>query len=132
MVRPLPVPDPRTAPYWSAAREERLFIPRCASCGRFQFYPRPLCTNCHSRDLDWTVCSGEGTVHSFTVVHRAPSPEFADAVPYVVANIRLAEGAHLMSTLVNCPPQEARIGMPVTVKYLHIEEASLPVFEPIK
>jgi len=132
MVRPLPVPDPRTAPYWSAAREEKLCMPRCANCGRFQFYPRPLCTNCHSRDLDWTECSGAGTVHSFTIVHRAPSPEFAGEVPYVVANIRLAEGAHLMSTLVNCPPQEARIGMPVTVKYLHIEDSSLPVFEPVK
>jgi uncharacterized OB-fold protein len=53
-------------------------------------------------------------------------------VPYVVANIRLTEGAHLMSTLVNCPMQEARIGMPVTVKYLHIEDSSLPVFEPVK
>jgi uncharacterized OB-fold protein len=71
-------------------------------------------------------------VHSFTIVHRAPSPEFADAVPYVVANIRLAEGAHLMSTLVNCPPPDARIGMPVRVKYLHIDETSLPVFEPVK
>lgn len=132
MTRPLPVPDPRTAPYWQAAREQRLCMPRCANCGRFQFYPRPLCTNCHSQELAWTDCSGEGTVHSFTVVHRAPSPAFADMVPYIVANIRLAEGAHLMSTVTNCAPEEARIGMKVTVKFLHIEDSSLPVFEPIK
>ena len=29
--RPLPVPDPATAPYWAAAHENRLVMPHCQS-----------------------------------------------------------------------------------------------------
>jgi uncharacterized OB-fold protein len=130
MTRPLPIPDPRTAPYWEATRNDTLSLPRCTACGHYQFYPRPICNQCQSRDFAWTPCSGKGMVHSFTVVHRAPSPAFADMVPYVVANIRLAEGAHLMSNVVNCAPQEVTIGMPVIVKFLHVDDAALPIFEP--
>lgn len=130
MRRPLPVADPRTAPYWSAARNDTLSLPRCIACGHYQFYPRSICSRCQSSDFAWTPCSGKGTVHSFTIVHRAPSPAFADMVPYVVANIRLAEGAHLMSNVVNCSLDEVTIGMPVTVKFLRIDDVALPIFEP--
>ena len=129
--RPLPVPDAATAAYWDAAREHRLVMPRCTDCGAFHFYPRTLCPNCGSARLEWTACSGQAEVYSFTVVHRAPSPAFAADVPYVVATVKLAEGPHLMTRIRGCRPDAVRIGMAVRVAF---EEASagitLPVFEP--
>src|SRR5678815_2532417 len=84
--RPLPVPDAATGSYWEAARAERLIMPRCDDCGRYHFYPRTLCPHCSSANLKWTDVSGAGTIYSFTVIHRAPSPAFAAAVPYVAVS----------------------------------------------
>src|SRR5215510_13936019 len=130
MTGALPTPDPCTAPYWAAVAEKRHRLPRCTECHRFHFYPRPLCPYCHSASLEWVDGSGKGEVYSFTVVHRAPRPAFADAVPYVVANIRLDEGVHFMSAIVGCLPSEVRVGMPVQLIFTAVEEGFLPAFEP--
>src|SRR6188472_1515456 len=102
MDRPLPVPDALTAPYWKAVQEGRLDLPRCIDCSRFHFYPRATCPHCGSAKLEWQTVAGKGTVYSYTVVHRPPSPAFAAEVPYVVAVIELEEGPHLMSSVTGC------------------------------
>jgi uncharacterized OB-fold protein len=56
--------------------------------------------------------SGRGTVHSFTVVHRAP-PEFVAEAPYVVALVDLEEGPRMMSRLLGVEPAAVVVGMPV-------------------
>jgi len=129
--RPVPVPDALTAPYWEAARAHRFALPRCEECGRFHFYPRSLCPYCYSPRLAWTQASGRGTVYSFSVIHRAPSPAFAADVPYIVATVALEEGPHLMTNVVNCAPDNVRIGMPVTVDFLDLGDEALPVFKPV-
>jgi uncharacterized OB-fold protein len=129
--RPLPVPDAATGPYWAAAREQRLVMPRCEDCGLYHFYPRTLCPHCSSPQLQWMQVSGAGTVYSFTVIHRAPSPAFAGAVPYVVAAVKLAEGPHMMTNVVGIAPDTVRIGMPVQVVFHKFsEEITLPMFAP--
>ena len=129
---PLPNPDAATEPYWAAAREHRLVMPHCKDCGYYHFYPRTLCPRCSSARLAWTDCSGRGVVYSFTVVHRAPSPTFASAVPYVVAAVKLDEGPNLMTNIVGCAPDAVRIGMPVRVTFHRAsDEITLPVFEPV-
>lgn len=128
--RPLPTPDPRTEPYWTAARGHRLTLPRCEACAEFHFYPRPICPHCGSPRLAWVDVSGNGVVYSLTVVQRAPSPAFAGMVPYVVAIVALDEGPHLMSNIVGCPADQVRIGMRVRATFLDIAaETSLPLFE---
>ena len=130
--RPLPTPDPATAPYWAAAREHRLVMPHCRDCGHYHFYPRTRCPQCNSAQLEWKDCSGRGVVYSFTVIHRAPSPPFAAAVPYVVAAVKLDEGPHLMTNITGCAPDAARIGMPVRVVFQKCsDEITLPLFEPV-
>jgi uncharacterized OB-fold protein len=58
------------------------------------------------------TATGRGSVHSFTVVHRAP-PEFAAEAPYVVALIDLEEGPRMMSRLLDVEPAAVAVGMPV-------------------
>ena len=131
--RPLPAPDALTTPYWEAARQERLVMPRCDDCGRYHFYPRTLCPHCSSSKLQWTAVSGKGEVYSFTVIHRAPSPAFATAVPYVVASVKLAEGPHLMTNVVGVAVDDVRVGMRVKVTFKNFsDEATLPMFEPVE
>lgn len=129
MERILPAPNALTAPYWQAAREHRFVLPRCSACTRFHFYPRSVCPHCRSAELAWEEASGEGEVYSYTVVHRAPSPAFAQAAPYIVAIIALREGPHMMTRLVDVDPAAVRIGLRVKVAFDDMDETvSLPIF----
>jgi len=129
--RPVPHADAATEPYWAAARERRLVIPRCRDCGRHHFYPRSLCPHCGSAQLEWAAAAGTGTLYSYTIVNRAPSPAFEADVPYVVAVVELDEGPHLMSNLVGCAPAAARIGMRLKVTFRDLGGGTmLPVFGP--
>ncbi|MBI3044664.1 MAG: OB-fold domain-containing protein [Betaproteobacteria bacterium] len=128
--RPIPSPNPGTAPYWKAAREHRLALPRCRDCGKFHSYPRARCPFCGSPRLAWEPCSGKGTIYSYTEVFRAPSKAFAGEVPYLVAIVALEEGPHLMTRLVTADNTSARVGQPVDVAFEDLDdEISLPVFK---
>ena len=114
---PPPVVNADSAPYWQGAREDKLLLQRCADCGALQFFPRYLCTACGSENHDWIEASGHGTVHSFTIVHRAAFPEFQAQTPYVVALIDLEEGPRMMTNIVGDDALGVEIGEPVTVTF---------------
>ncbi|MEU7811416.1 OB-fold domain-containing protein [Pseudonocardia sp. NPDC049154] len=89
-----------------------------------------------SADLEPVVVSGEGTLVSWVVVHQAPLPALAAAVPYVSAVVELAEGPWLMVRLVVDDPADLRAGAQVRVRFVPSgsgEEPGevLPVFEPV-
>ena len=81
----LPTPDISTEPYWAAARDGRLLIQRCGTCGCAYFYPRSFCPECWSEDVAWEQASGLGTLYTFSIVRRNDLPPFPDRVPYVAA-----------------------------------------------
>jgi hypothetical protein len=90
-----------------------------------------------SADLDQVVVSGEGTLVSWVVVHQAPLPVLAGAVPYVSAVVELAEGPWLMVRLLAEDPSALRAGTAVRARFVRsgaAEDADaevLPVFEPV-
>lgn len=125
----VPVVDADSEPFWEAVADRRLTAQKCQQCGRFVFYPRALCPFCHSEDLSWTPLRGSGTVYSFTVSRRAPSPEFADLVPYVVVLVDLDEGIRMMSNLVGAV-DDVRCGARVVVRFEATPDGqTLPMFE---
>jgi uncharacterized OB-fold protein len=129
--RPLPSPNALTEPYWLAANQHELKLPRCVACTKFHFYPRSACPHCGAVNLEWQPVSGKGEVYSYTVVHRAPSKGFAEMLPYVVAVVALTEGPHLMTRLTQVQPEAVRIGMRVQVEFeKQDDETTLPVFRP--
>lgn len=130
--RNLPHPTPETAPYWEACREQKLLIQRCSSCGHYQFYPRIICTECASRQVEWLPARGRGKVVSFTIVRQAISEAYAAEVPYVIALIQLDEGPTMMSNVVQSDPERLAIGMPVEVVFeAWSEEITMPKFRPL-
>jgi len=128
--RPAPVADAETEPYWTAAKEGRLVVQRCTTCGNHQLYPRWRCLRCRG-EVQWVDASGGGTVYSFTVIRQNFARPFRELLPYVVALVDLDEGPRLMTNLVGCDPEDVRIGMPVRVTFEEVsEDASIPLFEP--
>lgn len=131
--KPLPVPDPDSAPFWEGCRSNRLLIQRCTACGHAQFPPSSVCTCCSSPDIAWAQASGSGTVFSWIVVrHPVPKPVYAAEVPYVVALIELVEGVRMPSNVIDCPPEDVRAAMPVEVTFRRVtDDIVLPLFRPV-
>ncbi|MEB2346596.1 MAG: OB-fold domain-containing protein [Deltaproteobacteria bacterium] len=125
---PLPRPDPLTRPFWEACRRRELVVSRCEACGHAFLPPGPCCPRCWSRRLAWRRASGRGRVWSFAVYRRTYDP--ALPAPYVVALVELEEGARLVSNLVGCAPEAARVDLPVRVRFDEVGELVLPRFEP--
>ena len=114
-----PLPDTRNAgeKFWSAAAAGALLVPKCNACGKTFWHPRPRCPHCGSDRVDWIRGSGQGAIHTFTVVRQTGDPFFKGKLPYAVAMIELDEGVRLMSNVVDTPIETLRIGMRVEVLF---------------
>src|SRR5215212_5651767 len=117
--RPLPAPQPETDFYWEKARAHELWLMHCTDCDQAYFYPRSICPHCFSRNPEWRQASGRGTLHSFAIVNRGPTPAFRDHVPYVTAIVDLEEGPRIPTNIVNVEPSPANIqvGMALVVTF---------------
>ena len=130
----LPTPEPHpnleTEPFWEAAAEGRLVLPRCDRCDTVIWYPRRFCPVCHSTAVSWFEASGRGTIYSCTVVRKARGP-WAEAVPYVIAHVELEEGPRVLTNIVDAAPDDVAVGMPVTVTFdVTPEGQAIPRFRP--
>ena len=114
---PSPVANADSLTYWNAAREHRLLLRKCNECGVLHFMPRFLCPNCWSDRLSWVESSGNGSIHSYTIIRRAPAPAFAPIAPYVVALIDLDEGPRMVANIVGEDPLGVKIGDRVKVTF---------------
>ncbi len=95
--------------------------------GRAVFYPRVICPQSGSNQLEWRISAGRGTVYATTVTHPR------EGAPYNVALIDLDEGFRMMSRVEDIAPEAVRIGMRVEFR-VHPGEGSeppYPVFAPI-
>lgn len=129
MKKPLPSPDADTAPLWAGLRDGKLLLQHCTKCRHIQFYQQQLCRKCGSEELERKAASGEGTVHSFSVVHRAPGPAFKNDVPYAVLLVELAEGPRMISTYTGGSPEEVTFDMKVRLVLEKVsDEITLPRF----
>lgn len=113
---PRPTPDDRE--FWEGAARGELRIQHCTTCGRYQHYPRLLCSHCGKDILEWATASGLGRVYSFTVIRQNGVPPFDERVPFVVATVDLDEpGARLLAAMPEVAPEDARIGMRVRATF---------------
>ena len=114
---PCPEPNGDSRPYWDAARENRLLIRKCCDCGTLHFMPRHLCPACWSDKLEWVESQGRGTVNTFSIIHRAPTPDFGANTPYVIAMIDLDEGPRMFANIIGENALQVAIGDRVWVTF---------------
>lgn len=134
--RPLPVPDDQSAPFWKAAAEHVLTVARCMSCTAFTIPPDVVCPHCGFTDpaFTFTPVSGRGTIRSWTVVRQSFLPGFDAALPFVLADVELAEQAELrmIGRLVDGAGPHLRTGAPVGVVFEDIAPGvAVPAFEVV-
>jgi uncharacterized OB-fold protein len=124
-------PNEWTRPFWDAAAEHRLVVPRCTSCGTYRFPPTPFCWNCRAQDVEWVEHDGNGELYSFTVVRHAVIPDVRDALPVIAAVVELpgTGGCRVIGNVVDCEPSDVKIGLPVRLDWYDVREGtSVPIF----
>ncbi|MFP6654528.1 MAG: MaoC family dehydratase N-terminal domain-containing protein [Myxococcota bacterium] len=118
--------------WWErVAEDDVLPIQRCSGCQKLRHPPRPMCDECGSLDFDSIAASGQATLHTFTVIHHPQVPGYQYPLVAIIAD--LAEGERMASTLIDCEPEDVRIGMALEV-VIHTDDDGfkIPFFRPAK
>jgi hypothetical protein len=119
---PLPQPTLDNLEFYEAARRGELRFQKCSSCARYRHYPRPVCPYCLSREGSWELSSGRGTVYTWTIVRGPTLPAFQHKLPYNVVDVRMEEGVHFVSEVIDCAPEDIRAGMPVVATFVPVSD----------
>ena len=119
--RPRPAPTRFSQPFWEGTRQGELRVQRCLDCSHWRWTPQLACPKCWSERYEWARSGGRGELYSYTVVHRSVDPARFEA-PYVLAVVRLDEGPHMLTNLVDCPPERVEVGMRVAVCFERLDE----------
>ena len=134
--RPQPNIDEDNQDFWEAVRRREFKLYRCTACGAW-YWPFAFCRN-HSNEpfaanIQLAEASGRGTVFSFNIHNVAFDPAFRDDAPYVYALIELEEGPMFATNVIECPPEDVAIGMPVEIIFQDVEEGvTLPKVRPTR
>jgi uncharacterized OB-fold protein len=126
------VANDATQPYWDAAREHRLVIPRCLACGTFRFPPAAFCWSCRSQDVEWVEHDGLGELYSFTVMRHGVIPAVTEVLPIVIGVVALpgTDGCRIIADIVGCEVEDVHIGMPLALDWYDVPDGSVPCFRP--
>jgi uncharacterized OB-fold protein len=115
---PLPQPTRDNLEFYEAARRGELVFQRCTACKRFRHYPRPICPECLSRDFTWEPSRRRGRIWTWTIVRGPTLPAFETQLPYNVVDVLMDEGVHIVSQVLDCPPEAIQADMPVEAVFV--------------
>ena len=89
-----------------------------------------VCRFCLSTDVNPEPSGGTGTVLTYTINRQPWLPKLPP--PYVIAVIALDDDPdlRLTSRLIEIEPEEAAIGMRVSVRFEAVDDVWLPLFGP--
>ena len=122
-----PAVSPDTAFFWDGTAAGELRIQRCGGCGALRHPPGPMCPACGAARPGYVVAAGAGEVYSYVVQHHPPVP--GKQMPLVVALVALPEGVRMVGELLGVSPDRARIGLPVRVEFVRIDDTlTLPAW----
>jgi uncharacterized OB-fold protein len=127
--RPIPEVNVETEEFWSEAADERLLLCECNDCGLIYHYPRAICPDCFSDDIDYIESDGVGEVYSYSYTEKMEGwPD--SKLPVIVAYVELDEGPRMMTNIIDVNPADLNVGTRVEVCFESVEdeEISVPVF----
>ncbi len=118
-----------TEPFWKAAANKELKLPRCGVCGTFRWPPGPFCPECRSQAVEW-MSAGPARIYSYTVLRQKPARD-GDAVRHIAPTLvefPEAGGVRLMGALVDAPLDAITIGAVLEVRWVSVGDTHMPQF----
>ena len=93
---------------------------RCGNCNKVLFPPRYICPYCRRMGkLEPYKLSRRGKIVTYSIVHVG-TEGLEDQVPYVLAIVELDDGPHLTTQIVDCKPEDIKIGDEVELTFRRI------------
>ena len=92
---------------------------RCVDCGASCFGGAEMCLRCSSENLEEVTFSTRGILYSYTLVH-VPPEGWPGPVPYILGQVELPEGPHVMAEIVDASFAELSVGMPMVLALHHV------------
>jgi len=131
--KPLPQIDEENRWFWEALKRHELYLQKCRDCSEQRYYPRALCPECLSPRTEYVRSSSKGEIYTFTVTYQNQAAGFRESLPYVLGYVELSEGIKVLTNVIDCKPEDVRIGMPVEVVYEDVTpEVTLAKFRPAR
>ena len=120
-----------TEPFWTALRDGRLTVQRCADCHRFRMPPSRHCPNCRSTRDEWPELSGRGRLYSYTIA--ALNPREPAGPVYVAALVCPDEApdTRIFANIVECTIDDLAIDLRVELQRDE-RGADIALFAPIR
>jgi uncharacterized OB-fold protein len=106
--------------FWEGTRKGELRIQKCGACGVLRHPPGPTCPRCQATEPTYVVSEGRGTIHSH-VVHRHP-PVPGRELPVLLVLVQLDEGVRMVGELLDAAADDLRIGAPVEVAMVPVDD----------
>ena len=129
--QPLPRITAESGFFWTSGARGELSLLRCPACRRWAHPPTPGCRHCAAPRLVPEPVSGRAVLWSATTSYQQLLPGVD--VPYTVGIVQLEEqdDLHLTTRLVDIPPEDVVIGMPLAVRFEQHGDVYLPLFGPV-
>ena len=93
---------------------------RCLDCSVYVFGQAVFCQACTSDKLESVDLSRQGTLYSYTIV-RVPPEGWPGQVPYVLGEVELPEGPHVLAEVVEVEESDLKIGLNVELALREVQ-----------
>ncbi|MCX6581153.1 MAG: Zn-ribbon domain-containing OB-fold protein [Candidatus Aminicenantes bacterium] len=108
--------------HWRETPERyRMEAGKCKKCGGIHFPSRLICPECGTREFDTIRLAGKGELVTYTIIRVAPTG-FKDLTPYAVGIVKLDEGIQVMGQVVDCNPEQLKVGDRLVTQFRRINE----------
>ena len=105
---------------------------RCLDCGIYVFGQAVFCQACSSPRLEPVDLSRTGTLYSYTIV-RVPPDGWPGPVPYILGEVELPEGPHVLAEVMDVAHDDLKVGMAMRLALQEVQSGeSGPVFAVYK
>lgn len=97
---------------------------QCCSCEKIFFPPREACPDCRRKSIGKMKnlkLNGKGKIITYSIIHNS-SEDFDKQTPYPIAIIKLDEGPKITAQIVDCKPEDIKIGMKVESTFRKIKQ----------
>ena len=102
--------------FYKFIQEQKLMAAECKQCGTVFIPPKPICTNCFSKELGWIQLRTKGKLVTYTVIHIAPE-QFQPIAPYAYGILELENGLRLPGMIKGIEPENIEIGTNLEVDF---------------
>jgi uncharacterized protein len=132
---PLPDLDYKdAAPFWEGTRVGEIRFTKCQDCGKFHWYPNLLCPFCHSPNIKWQALTSQPRLFTWTYVdYNLPTVALRGPLIVILVEYDEAPDLYLTSDLVECKPEDVKIGMPLQAVFQKVNDRlTMPLFKPMQ